>query len=710
MSRSKSIKLKWVLIGLLAAAPIAGQGTAAYAAKSVAYQRDLLASEQQLGSVYVTANSFFQLKNAVILPSENGRMLFFTMTVANGEAKELSFLDYWVRVSSSSGAEFEVQLLPQDKAKKDIPAGQSMDFSFYAPVNDSVTLGELSFQIKHWNYMSAALEEQVGSIQFPAELDSVLANSSDSPTLTFGSFPVEAQITKRYLQQKDSYLTPRLQMRLTNHGSASLKLPGLQYSLRTSSGTLYPLDAVVPADKQLLTPEVAVELQLKGSLLPKAAAEGDWEVVISQPVAIADDQKLNYPIATLTVPAAVQESIPLGSPVDYTNLTGTYRLQVEKLQRMPWEDQDILSSDLSLTHQEESALPFPDLKAYFLLDDGVKVEAKAIRTDRAAGLPPGTPMHVQLAAKIPYTYPFSSVRLVVQEKVSETTAEDMAQFELPLPNVSMPMVALGDKQPITGAGRKATYAPRAVNTYVDDTSKWVEVQLETINQEKRSAALPKVAAFLKTPDEQLFPMKIREVKSKLNPSGIAVQSLITKLPRDFDTSKLSLVVGEAVTDQHWSGADEKTDAYLNAVEMTLPQEQTTPKPILKNVDMFPYTISIGHVQTTIDNKGLRINFDYKLSKDNFYETNNEGTKLIFVFEDAGEAGPTEEVLYLETKPTDDDKKLDLGDHKYLISKADPDLMYRTKFMKQYKLSIYSELQGKRKLLASKMVDWFTILD
>lgn len=705
----RSNKVKWALVCLLAAVPAAGAGPVVNA-QSAAYQRDVLSAAQQLPLVYVTKNAYFELKNAVILPSETGNMLFFTVTVDNGESAALSFLDYWVRVGSKSGTEFEAQLLPQDKAKKDIPAGQRVDYSFYAQVNDSVTLGDLKFRVTRWNYNLAALEETVGSIAFPGDADSVLSAPSDSRTLNFGSFPVEAQVTKNYVQEKEAYLSPRLMLKLTNRGGSSLKLPGLQYALRTAGGASYPLEAVVPADKQQLTPEVSVEIQLKGTLLPKSAAAGEWEVVISQPVSIASDQKLNYPIASLTVPAAALETIPLGSPVDYTNLTGTYRLQVEKLQRMPWEDQDILSADLTLTHQEASSLPFPEMKAYYLLDDGVKIEAKAIRTDRAAGLPPGVPMHVQFAAKIPYAYPYSSARLVVQEKVSEQTVEEMAQFDMPLTGTGLRAVALGSKQPITGAGRNAMYAPRAVNSYADDSSQWFEVQLETTNLEKRSSALPKVAAFLKTPDERLFPMKIREVKQKLNPSGQAVQSLTAKLPKDMDRSGLKLIVGEAVTDTHWTGLDEKADAYLNAVEMELPEEQPGPKTNLKNIEFFPYKLTISKLQTQLDNKALRINFDYNLEKDTYYETANDGQRLIIQFQDADRKVTIEEVLYLESKPDDDDKKVDLGLHEYKITKSDADLIFKLVFMKKYNVSVFTEFQGKRKLLATQSLDWFITVD
>ncbi|UUZ94675.1 hypothetical protein LJK87_09190 [Paenibacillus sp. P25] len=170
------------------------------------------------------------------------------------------------------------------------------------------------------------------------------------------------------------------------------------------------------------------------------------------------------------------------------------------------------------------------------------------------------------------------------------------------------------------------------------------------------------------------------------------------------------MIGEAVTDQHFSGTDEKPDAYLNAVEMALPAERTEVQSTLKNIDFFPYRISLGHVQTWLDRKELRVNFRYKLEKDNYYETNSEGTRLIIEFEDMKGNVKLSESYYLETKPDDDDVKLDLGEHDTKITWANPDLVFLVEQLKQYKLSVYTELQGKRKSLASRTVDWFTILE
>ncbi|SFL83019.1 hypothetical protein SAMN03159341_110139 [Paenibacillus sp. 1_12] len=675
-------------------------------AEGESYQREELDSSLQLPAVAIGSNSSIQLKSAAVVPTDGGRMLFFTMTVTNAGSGKLSFLDYWVKVISISGAEFKADLVTQDKLKKEIPAGQQVEFSFYAPVNDSVQLYELGFRITKWDYSSADLEKTVGDIRFPDAAEALWAPVSGGKTVQLSAMPVELDVTAWSALAGDSYMSPKLTLRLTNKGKTTIRINGYQYALRTSSGAMYPLDIVLNADKQSLQPDVPLELQLRANQLPLSAGTDSWDLVMTQPFALTTDTKISFPIASLRISTDPKALPELGGVVSYTNTDGTYSLKAEKIGRLPWEDQDILSAEVSLTHNQSVALPFPELKAYFELDGGSKVDAKVIKLDRSVGVPPSEPVHVKLVAKIPYTYPFSSVKLVVQEKKSETATEEIAQFQLPELMISMPLLTFGQTQSITGAGRATSFSPREINTYTDGASNLFEVQVEVSNLEKRSNIIPKLTAFFKTANDDLYPTKIREVKQKLNPQGKALLSFSTKLPKDLDVQSLRLVIGESITEQRLSGTDDKAEAYINAVQMELPLENTTVSPILKELVFYPYTISLSNINTWLDRNTLRINFKYKLTKDSFYETSTEGSKLIIQFVDSNGKVNIDEVFYLETAPEEEDKRLKLGEFDYRITKQDDSLIFKIESLKKYKMNIYHEFQGKRKLLGSQTMDWF----
>ncbi len=675
-------------------------------AEGESYQREELDTSLQLPAVSIGSSSSIQLKNAAVVPTDGGRMLFFTMTVMNAGSGKLSFLDYWVKVISTSGAEFKADLVAQDKLKKEIPAGQQVEFSFYAAVNDSVQLGELGFRITKWDYTSADLETTVGEIRFPDAAEALWAPVSGGKTVQLSAMPVELNVTAWSALVNDNYTSPKLTLRMTNKGKTSIRIAGYQYALRTSNGAMYPLDIVLNADKQSLQPDVPLELQLRANQLPLSAGTDSWDLVMTQPFALATDTKINFPIASLRISTDPKALPELGGVVMYTNAEGTYAFKADKVDRLPWEDQDILSAEVSLSHNQSVALPFPELKAYFELDGGSKVDAKVIKLDRSVGVPPSESVHVKLVGKIPYTYPFASAKLVVQEKKSETATEEIAQFQLPESKIVLPLLAFGQSQSITGSGRSTSFSPREINTYTDGASNLLEVQVEVSNLEKRSNMIPRLTAFFKTADDALYPTRVREVKQKLNPQGKALLSFSTKLPKDLDVQSLRLVIGESVTEQRLSGTDDKAEAYINAVQMELPLENTTVSPTLKELVFYPYTISLSNMNTWLDRNTLRINFKYKLTKDSFYETNTEGSKLIIQFVDSKGKVDIDEVFYLETAPEEEDKRLKLGEFDYRITKQDDSLIFKIESLKQYQMNIYHEFQGKRKLLGSQTMDWF----
>ncbi|MFE5317412.1 hypothetical protein ACFQ88_01770 [Paenibacillus sp. NPDC056579] len=705
-----SLKARIILLMAVAMTTAWAAPSRAVLADGEIYQRDELESSSRLASVTIANRSYIDLKSATVMPGDNGNMLYFTLTVTNGTGGTLSFLDYWVKVYNKSGAEFKPELIPQDKLKKEIPAGQQVDYTFYAPVNDATVLQDLWFQITRWDYTSAELEKPIGNIQFPQEAADVWAPETNLKTVQMGGVPVQLEITRWTAQANDNYISPKLTLKMTNKGYASIKLPGYQYALRAANGAMYPLEIAVNGDKQTLQPEVPVELQLKAVKLPATAGADGWDLVLTQTLTISNELKLNAPVTALKVIAEQQDAALVGATVDYANENGVYELKVDKLDRMPWEDQDVLSTNLSISHKEADALPFPNIQAYYELDGGVRVDAKLIKTDQSVGVPSGTDVHFQLIGKIPYTYSFASTKLFLVEKVSENATEEMAQFTLPPFEINMPVIPYGKTQSISGIGRNTQFAPRWINMFTDGKSNLLEVQLETSNLEKRSSTIPKLTAYFKTADQSLYPTKIREVKQKLNPQGKALISFTGKLPKGVDTEGLRLVIGESITDQHLSVGDEKADAYINAVEMELPREIDGPNPTVKQVNFYPYTISLSNISTWLDSKELRVNFLYNLEKDSNYETNNEGSKLVIQFQDISGNMTYEQKFFLETASDKDDLRLELGEHSYKMTVKDTDLLGKIQSLKQYRINIYHEFQGMRKQLATQTMDWFGVTE
>ncbi|WP_243767181.1 hypothetical protein [Paenibacillus agricola] len=372
--------------------------------------------------------------------------------------------------------------------------------------------------------------------------------------------------------------------------------------------------------------------------------------------------------------------------------------------------------------------PIPDLTGYYLLDDNVKVDAKLIKTDQMIGLPEGARANFQFIGKLPYTYPFSTIKLVLEEKTGETEKEELLEFTHRSELLNMPYLNVGEAYNKTSVGRSASYKVLNVNTYSGDTGDIFTVQMEATNLEKRLTDVSKLIAQFKTVDGSVYPAVISEIKNKVGPGGSALLFLSATLPKAFPTTNMHVMIGEAITEDKYTEKDAIPDAYVNAAAFWLPNENFTAKEDFVKVDLAPYMLTIGSINTWLDRNELRLTFDYELVNNLRMEANTEGRKLVIAFEDElGNKSFTKEFDFkdfdstsvesgtpagaVSSDPAVNDDKIRLGKkEKFRITERDLDLIFHLDTLKTYKLSIYDSFQGQKKLLATKNIEWFTTTD
>ncbi|MBP1961344.1 hypothetical protein [Paenibacillus aceris] len=673
-----------------------------------------------IGKVPITNSSYFELKQIHVLPDQSGKIATFTITIHNEGSSELQFIDYWARLKSKSGNQFSARLLPADKDKNRVAPGSTTDLTFYATVNPSTNLQDLVVQFIKWDFSQTNFERVLGEVAVPNDYTDITPSDS-AGVISVGGVEVHASIKKFVSNKNEKYHVPTVYLTLENAGSHTVTIPSYLFSIRTPEGLLYPLEAKGMKDLKI-NPKESKEIQLSGSI-PIAVAADVWQLSVAETIA---DLKLNVAVANFQLPAvSSQEGGSIGKEYSFTNKLGVYTAQLGGLHRLPWEDQDLLTADLVLSNKGDESLPIPKLAGYFLLDDAVKIDAKLIQTAKVIGLGAGASVNLQLAGKLPYTYEFSSVKLVLQENEGDapaagtentsSTTTDVLEFSTQAELQSVPFVGLGESYSSTDAGRKAKYAIRNVSTYEDKTSIMYSAMVEVTNLEKRFTNTAKLVANFRSSDGTVFPATVAEVKNKISPSGKALLNVWAPVPKGFSTENLNLLLGEAVTDGKLSEGDKAVaDSYVNPVAYWLPAESTNVATTLKNVDLFPYSISIDKIGTKIEDNVFTLKFNYELTKEKLTEINTEGHNLLLVFEDGGGIKRFEKRfdfkdfdVFNGDSTADEDTKIRLGKREdFKISLPDPGLIFNTKFLEKYTLSVYDEFQGQRKLLASQKADWF----
>lgn len=674
-----------------------------------------IGSAPVLGKVDIGGGRFFELKNVMMLPERGSKTVTFTVNVTNGGTSELLFIDYWVRLKTKSGNQISVRVLPQDKDKNRITPRSSQDISFYASVNETTELKDLVFEFIKWDFSQADFERKIGEVAVPDGY-SIVTPAGEAHTIQIAGNPVKTKIDKVLMSKNEKNYTPTIIVNLENIGTRSVALPGYQYLLRSSEGYMYPLDAKGIKDLTI-NPKVDKELELSGSV-PVSVSEGGWQLVIVQG---AEDVKLNLPIAYFALPPVSKaDSVDLGKAYHFTNKKGTYTARLDTVQRLPWEDQDILTAGFTLSNDGQESLPIPDMKGYFMLDDAVKVEAKLIKTDQVIGLAPKGSAKFQFIGKIPYTYAFGEVKLVLQEKPEDgdsgdggsTQASDLLEFVHRAELMNVVYNNIGETYNVSTVGRSASYKVREVRTYSGETANTFAVMLEAKNLEKRFSNVTQLVAHFKTVDGTVYPAAVSEIKNKVNPGGTALLMLSSNVPKTFPLTGTHVMIGDAVTEDKLTEAGKTPDAYVNAAAFWLPQENHTVQDHFKDIEMTPYKLSLSNIRPQIDGSGLTLQFDYELSKDLLLVMNMEGRKLVLEIEDDEDKLNFTKEFDFEASDTNGDSgatadKLLLGKHTEMkVTKQDSEIIYQVRFLKGYTLNIYESYKGQKKLLASRKAQWF----
>lgn len=691
---------------------------------------DAVIRSSSIGTAYITDQSYMELKDVMILQADDENTVSFSITLHNGDSSEIQFINYWVRLQTKSGIKYTVNLLPKDKDKNRIASQTSQTFSFYSKVSSATQLNDLEFKLIKWDFSgSGDFEKDVATIRIPEDYQIVTPAGMTRSFQINDSF-VEAHMKRSVVSKNDTYYLPTLTLEMINTGSNTLTLPELQYAIRTATGLVYPLTVTGLAKDTTIQPLVDKEGTLTGSIPTQVGGEG-WQLIIMQSISAGESASaVQLPIALFEMPATAAQDVSIGNAYEFATNSGTYTATLHALYRLPWEDQDILTADITIANKGGGALPIPEFAGYFKLDDNVKVEAQAIRTDKVIGIQPGGEIRVHLAGKIPYTYEFSTVQLFLQEKASggSETAVDLLQFYHNSALLNIPIVRLNTVYVFKTIGKSADFSIKRLDTYSGKSGEVVAAQLLIENKEKRFTDIADLVAHFRTHDGIMFPAKITALKNKISPGGQGVLHVSGMMPRGYETTNLQLIVGEAAASASGSGpsvgndqATPATEAYVNAVAYELPQEDKEPKDSFKELDITPYTVSLSRLGASLVNfidGTLKMEFTYTLDKNGLLEVNNEDHRLVVELEDTeGNLTVSQEYMFERSSSGSNDNSqsesnvLEIGTHTVSFEKTDRDLSFKLKNMKTYKMNVYEQIQpGQKKLIATKQLPWFVYSD
>lgn len=671
-----------------------------------------------IGKVNISNGAYFELHNVQELEQTTDKIVSFTVRFNNQANKNtLDFMDYWVRLKTKSGNSFTVTLISDSKDKDTIPAGSYQDYQFYAKVSKSTALSDLQFQFIQWDFSQSSFERALGTVsmtqQYKASVPENRSYAVISDNLNFAT-----HIERTLVGKNDKNYLPSITFVMQNKGNQALKGLNLQFHIRTANGLFYPLKSSI-SDTTEFNPLEEKKLLLTGTI-PVGAGEEGWDLVLTQAVT-KDSGTVQVPLASYDLPASQGTEVSIGAEQSFSTEDGTYNAQLTSITRVPWEDEDILISDVVLKNTGTTSLPIPPIQGRYKLDEAVTMNAELIQFDNVLAIAPGKEITVQFLSKIPYTYEFQKIELFIDEKVDEnTTASELVRFQHSSELNELPTVKLKNAYTVKSIGKQAELIAKKVDTYTSGSTKLVSAVVDATNLEKRYTQTGNFVAQFRTLDGAVYPATVVKPAKDIAPKGKAMLSFQTNVPAGVNTDQLQLLLGEAVqttsgssSTQNGTDGNTTTTAYVNAAVFELPKELAEPKADFKELDIYPYTLSLSKIGTQIDfdSNQLKIEFNYLLERDALVEADLKDRRVIVELEDRKTGYKVSHELKLEDSSTTEgpltEDTLEIGEHKIELRSSEGDLRYELGDLINYKLNVYEQVKtGYKKLIATKELRWF----
>ncbi len=668
-----------------------------------AEQSKTIKGTTKLGSVTLKSNVSAEVQNLNMMPSENGQIVGFTLTVHNNSNKEINFIDYGLNLYSKSGTKFSVKSV--EKAATKIPAKSSVDMTFYSHVSASLKATDLVIKIIEWNFDAQNYEKELGEITVPASYSTVTPTAQKKIMSAEGS-ELEISIQRSYIGKSEKYYRPDIKIAFKNVGKKTVTLPEYEISVITNDQLVYPLTAK-DLKGTVLSPLSEKEFQLTASI-PSEVKEGKWKLVITTP---AEEGKVKIPVSMFELPDNdYNGGEEAGKFYTFTNTNGVYQIRLDSMNRLPLEDNDLVIANLTIANTGTDSLPLPNLTAAYTFNDTIKKQGTVSTNDRIISIAPGSSIRIQAVGSIPYTFDITKVNLIIQQMESgegnEQELLDLVEFTHTGVFDKVPEIQSTGHYNVEDIGYRAELSVQSMVTFEGTSANILAAELSVKNLEKRLSSIQKLAGYFEKQDGTVYPATILTISDKINPGGKGLVYATATLPKGEDIASMKLVVGKAV--ETGTGENTKLVGYVNPQSFVLPEEKKEQNN-LQGINLGPYKLSIERVATKarFDASSFTLEFDYELEQDLLVRSSLNDPKIIIQLKDKSKnTAFTSELTIAKAGEEGSNSKLEFGKDTVELSWQDDKVLTGIDVMKEFDLNIYLQIEpGYKKLLATHTIPW-----
>ncbi|WP_424766638.1 hypothetical protein [Paenibacillus sp. sgz302251] len=650
--------------------------------------------------VFLSNVSYVQLTDANLIPSSKGATASFTFTVFNNESKSINLLDYWARLKSKGGTTYTLTLLDKD-SKKLVSPKSTTTLTYYSEVAANVTLDELILSFIKFDFSVPGYERALGQFTFPAGYSNVV-KAGGFKGIKISNSTVNTRIDQVNVTKSGDNYSINLSYVARNSNQLGVALPEYAYYMQTPKG-LFQLKMKNTADQnKILEPTVLNSIRLFG-MIPTTVPTTGWKLIIAQKVGAAETAQIELPVVIFNVPVKINPTTSTSSKKTFTNVKGTYEVELQSVQRFPWNNDDNIVAKLLVTNKESVYLPIPDISGTMILDENINLTSQKITNTGDIGLAPGASTTVTFIGKLPYEYEWKKFELELNEKVGEELAQ---VAEVTKSNVTaIYSVKYGNVYTQKSIGSQMSVKITDVKTYTGTANDIYAVYMDVSNDQSRRNLLPLFTGYFKTESGNYYEAKVVKSSAAINPSNKDQMIVYTELPPNVSSEGMQLLLGEAFDDSGLlKGSTAEPKGYVRAVLFGLPAENTDTT-AFEQLKVGPYQIGLNYFNVFAYEDSLEVDLGGNVTRDYNFDGFSQ-SKLLFELE----YEPTNDVIWskvvdLEGK-SEGSLQWKVGENYNAISQP----MTQNRYWSTYTLNVYETFNGNKKKLFAKDIKFSNIIN
>ncbi|OBR63572.1 hypothetical protein A7K91_06370 [Paenibacillus oryzae] len=501
----------------------------------------------ELKTFSITSKSSIQIKDVYFKYGSKEKQAFFTVVVHNGDNTPIDFMDYWVELTTKSGAKYPVKSYTATGSSKSVqvPAQTTREFTFYSQIDSKLNYSDLIFKVVKWDFSLPGYTRTVGQVNVTsAYQNAVPANSYYVQSMDNNT--IKSYLTAGTFFNMGTTNQAQFELNLENTGLFEYTLPDYQFYLRTKAGLVIRL-AKDQITETVVAPGEKVKYTLRTSL-KNTINLTDAQLLVT---VIDAESKLEIPKSVYTISWNNKNNITVEpNKAASININGiNIKASIENIYTDYSGSQNNVVLTTKWMNSGKEPVALPAYKFEIMAKDGVRYPVQLMETATDIQLAPGLDKEIALQASLPAALSDGLVLLVKQPKDEKNTMEYV--------KTAMKLAKLQETKGVQSKIYKSEKGSYEIKVSQAERLPWgnqdmINTFLEVKNTGSKSQSIPDIAALLRLNGQAVEAEKSNLIKldssGMLEPSESTRYVLITKVPYTYKFGEISLNLTDKISD------------------------------------------------------------------------------------------------------------------------------------------------------------------